>query len=57
MTINEIHERAIRCTKECLKAEAALLEALNIVDKRRVFEALGYPSLFKYCTDGLALCK
>jgi 5-methylcytosine-specific restriction endonuclease McrA len=55
--IQAIHEKAVQCAKNYRKSESELLEILIEVDTKRVFEKLGYPSLFVYCTTALNLTE
>jgi 5-methylcytosine-specific restriction endonuclease McrA len=50
-----IHQRALHAAEGFRRAEAELLEALGLVDQKKVFLALGYSSLFVYATQALKL--
>lgn len=52
-THRNIDEKAVAAAKRFLREEARLLECIQQVDTARVFEALGFPSLFVYCTRRL----
>lgn len=56
-TTKEIHEEALQAAKHFRKSESMLLEAIIKVEEYRVFEKMGYPSLFKYCVEALALTE
>src|SRR3989338_2187824 len=55
--IQHIHEKALVCAKNYKRAEAELLESLQRVDDRKVFRAMGYPSLFVYAVSALKLSE
>jgi len=52
-----IHEKAVQAAKNFHRAEAELLEIIQQVDKRKVFRALGFSSLFTYVTQSLGLSE
>jgi hypothetical protein len=52
-----IDERARTKAKRFLTSEGELLEELHVVEEKRVFQAYGYPSLFRYCTDRLRISE
>lgn len=51
----ELHEEAIKRTKNYQQCEGALLEILIEIESRKAFVELGYPSLHVYCTQALNL--
>lgn len=53
--VEQAHEKAVIAAKNFKQAEANLLEALIEVDRKRVFEKMGYPSLHAYCVEALHL--
>lgn len=53
----EIDRNAVAAAKDFLRQEAILLECVQQVDRGRVFEKFGYPSLFVYCTERLRLSE
>jgi 5-methylcytosine-specific restriction endonuclease McrA len=52
-----IHERALALSRAFLRTEAELLEAINEVDRNRVFETLGLTSTYAYCVQILGLSE
>lgn len=57
MSAHELHEKATRLANSYLSMEKELIEVLQSIDKKRIFVALGYPSLFVYCTKALSLSE
>ncbi|MBI1860136.1 MAG: HNH endonuclease [Deltaproteobacteria bacterium] len=55
MTIQQIHGEALRCAGNFKRAEAALLDALQRVDERKVYREMGHASLFAYTVSALRL--
>ena len=55
MTIQNLHEQAVSISKQYLRCEAQLLTVLQQLDAQRGFEALGFTSLYAYCTEALKL--
>lgn len=56
-SIQEIHEKALKVALQFKQAEADLISILQEVDDMRVFQKMGYPSLFQYCVDSLRLSE
>jgi hypothetical protein len=56
-TWKEIDQKAVSSSKQYLKAESDLIECLQLVESARVFERLGFPSLFRYCMGRLKLSE
>ncbi len=54
---HDIDDKALQSAQRYLREEAALLLAIQAVDRVRVFETFGYPSLFVYCTERLKLSE
>lgn len=52
-----IHAQAILAAQNYKTAEFSLLQALQAVEAKRVFIALGYSSLFRYAADALKLSE
>lgn len=48
MSIQILHERAVRVAREYLRCEAELLEIFQELDRSKGFRTLGYGSLFDY---------
>jgi hypothetical protein len=55
MTDNELHEWAINQARHFITSEAKLLEPLEIVQHRRLWEKLAYTSLLQYTQEALGL--
>ena len=55
--IKAIHQKALSLAKSLRKIENELLEVLTQVEDNKVYQALGYSSLFRYCTDELKLSE
>ncbi len=54
-SFKQIHERALACAKHFLQAEAELLGIIQIIETKRIFQDLGYSSVFHYATQALRL--
>ena len=52
-----IDDKAVTSARRFRREEAILLDCLLEVDRERVFERLGYPSLYAYCTQRLRLSE
>ena len=52
-----IHENAVRCARHYQRAEAALIDALQKVDNKKVYAQMGYSSLFEYARLALRLSE
>jgi hypothetical protein len=48
----DIDDKAVTVAKRFLREEAELVTCIQDVDKERVFEMLGFPSLFVYVRLG-----
>jgi hypothetical protein len=53
--VERIHARALEASERYKKVVADLVEILQEVEERRVFQAQGHSSLFRYATDSLGL--
>ena len=56
-TIRSLHKQAIQISEDFKQKEVELIEILQKVDAHFVYRALGYQSLYKYCTDALKLSE
>jgi 5-methylcytosine-specific restriction endonuclease McrA len=52
-----IHEATLECVTQYKNQEALLIDRLQEVDEKRVFEHLGVTSLFSYCVEILKLSE
>jgi hypothetical protein len=55
--VQEIHEKALKVARQFKQAEADLISILQKVDEMRVFQKMGFPSLFQYCVEALGLSE
>ena len=55
--IQQLHSRALAAARGFQRAESELVDALIAVDREKVFQKLGYPSLFVYATQALGLSE
>ncbi len=55
--VQAIHANALMCAKDYLRAEGALIEAIQKVDGNRVYSIIGYASLFDYARSALRLSE
>ena len=55
MTIHDLHQNALRCSKKYRKAELELLDVLQEINRRKGYVLLGYTSLFTYAVEALGL--
>src|SRR5688572_10426468 len=53
----KLHEEAVEAAKDYRKTEARLIQLVIEVGRRKIFEKLGYPSLFKYAREALNLTE
>ena len=54
-SIAELHQSAVRVSKNYLSSERELITILDELDTRRVYRELGYPSLHAYAPSALGL--
>lgn len=57
MDFKALHERAVSLSGQFKKAQAELLDILIEIDSRRVFQRMGFASLWEYCLRGLKLSE
>lgn len=57
MHVEILHKQALAVAKQYRQAEAELIEILVQIDALKVYLELGYPSLFRYVIDALALSE
>lgn len=55
--ITLLHQQAVNAAKNFFRAEADLLNALQMIDKDRAYLDLKYPSLFAYAVEALNLSE
>jgi 5-methylcytosine-specific restriction endonuclease McrA len=55
--MNAIHKKALEVATQFKRAEADLIAILQEVETARVFEKLGFTSLFNYCVQALGLSE
>lgn len=55
LELEALHQNAKRIAKELSSKEGELLEILTQVERARLWEILGYDSLFYYCVNELKL--
>ncbi len=56
-SLQRVHQSALDAAQRFRKSEALLLDALTEVERERVFEKLGYASLFQYSVRELKLSE
>src|SRR5262245_13884155 len=57
MNYQEIHRQALQIAERFRRSEHELIQILQKIDEKRVFQRLGYASLFVYATKALGLSE
>jgi len=55
MDIKSLHQWALRAASNWKSAERELIEVLQIINKKKAYRKLGYPTLFSYAENALKL--
>ncbi len=57
LTSHPLHEKALLLAQDYRRVEVSLIEVLIQIQSGRVFEQLGYTSLYQYCVSALKLSE